>query len=152
MKDKSGKPGTPRRGGTPRSSRGSTPRASSPPLRLTSPANRVVSPTHQRITSPQGRGTPPVIETPGSVDRGRPGSGSRKSPPSKPMSPPPQAIPEYKPSTAPGKMTGMNDKIWVATCDFPTMWDFDECRQTSLCSLLLNLETPNDIRSVHCVA
>ena len=45
------------------------------------------------------------------IERGRPGSGSRVSPPSKPMSPPPQVLPEYKPSTAPGKMTGREVKF-----------------------------------------
>lgn len=110
LKDKSGKGGTPRRTGTPRS-RSGTPRASSPPLRMTSPGNRVISPSHQRVTSPQGRGTPSDRETPSlsqsGIDTNRPGSGSKKSPVKQPKSPTSEVAPEYRPTTAPGKMTGL---------------------------------------------
>lgn len=112
LKDKSGKSGTPRRTGTPRS-RGSTPRASSPPLRMTSPGNKVISsPTHQRLGSPPGRGTgtPTGRDTPASqsgIDPNRSGSGSRKSPVRKQISPAAaDPTPEYRPTSAPGKITG----------------------------------------------
>lgn len=111
LKDKSGKTGTPRRTGTPRS-RSGTPRASSPPLRMTSPGNRVISPSHQRVTSPQGRGTPSGRDTPGSqhsgIDSNRPGSGSKKSSSlRRSKSPTNETSVEYRPTTAPGKMTGL---------------------------------------------
>jgi len=113
LKDKSGKPGTPRRSTTPRS-RGGTPRASSPPLRMTSPGNRVISPSHQRVTSPPGRGTP----TGGSsgIESNRPGSGSKKSPTRKPLSPQTESTPEYRPTTAPGKMTGEGGCLFALLC------------------------------------
>lgn len=109
LKDKSGKSGTPRRTGTPRS-RNTTPRATSPPLRMTSPGNRVItSPTHQRLGSPQGRSTPSVRDTASS----QPGIDSKvnldsvkKSPVRKPQSALGDITPEYRPTTAPGKMTG----------------------------------------------
>ncbi|XP_052266250.1 fas-binding factor 1-like isoform X2 [Dreissena polymorpha] len=111
LKEKSGKPGTPRRNTTPRS-RGGTPRASSPPLRMTSPGNRVVTPSTQRITSPQGRGTP-TAQT--GIDPGRAGSGSRKSPvkEKKPQSPQSDSTPDYRPTTAPAKMTDLNERASV---------------------------------------
>ena len=113
LKDKSGKTGTPRRTGTPRS-RNSTPRATSPPLRMTSPGNRVVtSPTHQRVTSPPSRNTPSTSRDltggpSGSDSKVQLDTSKKTSPVRKPQ---PASIiadltPEYRPTTAPGQMTG----------------------------------------------
>ncbi|XP_053392988.1 fas-binding factor 1 homolog [Mercenaria mercenaria] len=116
LKDKTGKGGTPRRTGTPRS-RGGTPRASSPPLRMSSPGNRVISPTHQRVTSPPARGTPTGRDTPGSqhsgIDSNRPGSGSKKSSVKRSQSPTSEPTADYRPTTAPGKMTDLNERASV---------------------------------------
>ncbi|XP_061181663.1 fas-binding factor 1 homolog isoform X1 [Saccostrea echinata] len=92
--ERSSKPNTPRRTGTPRS-RSTTPRASSPQTRVTSPTARVTSPI-ARVTSPAGRGTgsptPEASLTPRGGSLKKSGMGTT-------------SIPEHKPGTAPGKMT-----------------------------------------------
>ncbi|XP_056020112.1 fas-binding factor 1 homolog isoform X2 [Ostrea edulis] len=96
--ERSSKPNTPRRTGTPRS-RSTTPRASSPQTRVTSPTARVTSPVG-RVNSPAGRGTnSPTPET-SLTPRG----GSLKKTSAK-SAMGASSIPEYKPGTAPGKMT-----------------------------------------------
>ena len=98
--ERSSKPNTPRRTGTPRS-RSTTPRASSPQTRVTSPTARVTSPV-ARVTSPAGRATnsptPEQSLTPrgGSLKKNASKSGMASS-----------TIPDHKPGTAPGKMTGI---------------------------------------------
>ncbi|KAL4240109.1 factor 1 [Mactra antiquata] len=84
---------------------------------MTSPGNRVISPTHQRVTSPQTKGTPTGRDTPGSqhsgIDSNRPGSGSKKSPGVTKTPSTESNTPEYRPTTAPGKMTDLNERASV---------------------------------------
>ncbi|XP_033736797.1 fas-binding factor 1-like [Pecten maximus] len=105
--ERGSKSNTPRRGGTPRSSRNTTPRATSPQARVTSPTgpssvNRGVSQS-ARVTSPTRTETP---TSPTGISSSRTGSGKRRTAAaatSSSISPTP--VPDYKPGTAPGKMT-----------------------------------------------
>ncbi|XP_060076077.1 fas-binding factor 1 homolog [Ylistrum balloti] len=102
--DRSSKPNTPRRGSTPRSARNTTPRATSPQARVTSPTgpNRGIS-ASARVTSPTRTETP---TSPTGISSSRTGSGKRRTAAaatSSSFSPAP--VPDYKPGTAPGKMT-----------------------------------------------
>ncbi|OWF53323.1 fas-binding factor 1-like [Mizuhopecten yessoensis] len=105
--ERSSKHNTPRRGSTPRSARNTTPRATSPQARVTSPTGPS---TVNRGASPAARvSSPTKIETPTSptgISSSRTGSGKRRTAAaatSRSISPTP--IPDYKPGSAPGKMT-----------------------------------------------
>ncbi|XP_065921782.1 fas-binding factor 1 homolog isoform X2 [Magallana gigas] len=98
--ERSSKPNTPRRTGTPRS-RSTTPRASSPQTRVTSPTARVTSPVG-RVNSPAGRGTG-GSPTPDQSLTPRGGS-LKKTPAAKSTS-----FLDQKPGTAPGKMTDIGN-------------------------------------------
>ncbi|XP_069124222.1 fas-binding factor 1 homolog isoform X2 [Argopecten irradians] len=104
--DRGSKSNTPRRGGTPRSARSTTPRATSPQARVTSPTginsvNRGVSPS-ARVTSPSRVETP---TSPTGISTSRTGSGKRRTAAAATSSSISPTVPEYKPGTAPGKMT-----------------------------------------------
>lgn len=107
--ERSSKPNTPRRTGTPRS-RSTTPRASSPQTRVTSPTARVTSPVG-RVNSPAGRGTG-GSPTPDQSLTPR-GGNLKKTPAAKSTS-----FLDQKPGTAPGKMTGLRILVLLLSKEY----------------------------------